>query len=397
LHKILIVRRSFSFTEKPVPYLLRTLPSLLPGIEKAVAIFFDPEINSVNSYSMVNDSTEYIFEEIRVNDMNSRLHKYRLDSSPFTWIQKNDIPFEIQSNQKVQLNIFNELDNNILLIRIKNEHDNLCDLYFIYLNQNLSNFGLVNNGKPITTENKTIIGQLLRNTMISILSENRADRELFSIFQENNNSVIAQLNQVKLEFAGAKEKFRNGILHLCRMHLVDLSREHLKTYRLTDSAINRLKEFSGDLALLKPILDKAAQFAEAMHFEMQLNVIEIHDFHLVFDLVVPEIKKLESSPVFEEFSDLPVRYSKTLLLLNKLENAVNNLKVKNKLLTSVNVGNEFPTPVSPSAITDALKKHRSKILHLFTEYPGRWEVIRNEFRPVQNILNPKEERQKNTA
>jgi hypothetical protein len=391
------VRRSFSFIEKPVPFILRKLPSFLPGIEKAVVIFFNPEFNSINSYSLTIESFEYILEENRIIDLNSNLDKFRHELSPFTWIGKNAVPFEIQSNQKVQLNIFNELDNNILLIRIKNEFDQLSDLYFIYLNQNLSHFGLVNTNKPLTTESKTIIGQLLRNAMISTLAERKEDREFFSILQENNTAVISQMNLNKIEYSKAQEKFRNSIAHLCRMHLVDLSRETFRSYRLTESAIEKLKDYSGDLGLLKNILGKAAQFAESLHLEEQSDVIEIHDFHLVLDALIQETKKPETTSVPSEFAEVPVRYSKTLLLLNKLENAVSSLKLKNRLLTSQNVGNEFPSPVSPSAITDALKKHRSKILHLFKEYPGRWTVIRNEFRPVQNILNPREDRQKNTA
>jgi len=72
-----------------------------------------------------------------------------------------------------------------------------------------------------------------------------------------------------------------------------------------------------------------------------------------------------------------------------MENAALNVKSKNKMLTSSNLGNEFPTPITPPAISDALKKHRTKILFLFKEYPHRWEIIRSEFRPIQNILNVK--------
>jgi len=39
------------------------------------------------------------------------------------------------------MDIFNELNNNILIIRIQNQDDELNDLYFIYFNKDLSNFG----------------------------------------------------------------------------------------------------------------------------------------------------------------------------------------------------------------------------------------------------------------
>jgi len=390
------MKRSFSFTEKPILFILRELPFIIPGIDKVITIYFDPDLNNISSCALQRVSQEYILEEIRVNDVNPQLQKFRNDSSPFSWVQRNDIPFEIKSNQKVQISIFNELDNNILLIRIKNAFDSLHDLFFIYLNQNLSNFGIVNSSKPLSTESKSVIGHLVFNTIQAFLANSREDKELFSVLQDNNNMVIQQMNKFKSELLTARERFRNGIVHLCRMYLNELSMEHHKTYRFSDDAIDKLKEFNGDLGFLKPILEKAARFAESMQYENDKNIIEIFDYHLILN-EVKEIIKQQPNTLKDETIEIPIRYNKTLLLLNKLETAANNLKVKNKLLTSANVANEFPSPVSPSAITDALKKHRPKILHLFKEFPGRWVVIRNEFRPVQNILNPKQERQKNTA
>jgi hypothetical protein len=120
----------------------------------------------------------------------------------------------------------------------------------------------------------------------------------------------------------------------------------------------------------------------------------IADFHLVMDeKKEPRQKESISEPV----EGVPVKYNKTFLLLDKLENAALHVKSKNMLLTGANIGHEFPTPVTPPAITDALKKHKQKILFLFREYPDRWEIIRTEFRPVQNILNAKPFREQLSA
>jgi hypothetical protein len=133
-----------------------------------------------------------------------------------------------------------------------------------------------------------------------------------------------------------------------------------------------------------------------MQINGKVDEILISDYHLILSSN-PNKKNIETFPISEQSSDIPARYNKTFLFLNKLENAAQNVKSKNLLLTSANVGNEFPSPITPSAITDALKNHQSKILHLFRELPHRWKIIRSEFRPVQNILNPKQERQKRTG
>ncbi|HSN50090.1 MAG TPA: hypothetical protein VLR52_02585, partial [Bacteroidales bacterium] len=123
--------------------------------------------------------------------------------------------------------------------------------------------------------------------------------------------------------------------------------------------------------------------------------IIIEDYHISF-MPVKDEKEVTKIPASEN-SEVPARYTKTLLLLNKLEKAALSVKAGNKMITSVNIGAEFPTPITPPAISDALKKHRSKILHLFQEYPERWEIIRSEFRPIQNILQVKRDSEQLSA
>ena len=43
-------------------------------------------------------------------------------------------------------------------------------------------------------------------------------------------------------------------------------------------------------------------------------------------------------------------------------------------------------PVSAPAITDALGKNRDFIRLLLKKYPEKWEAIRNDFKPLLNLL-----------
>jgi hypothetical protein len=390
------MKRSFSFSEKPILFLLQRFPSLLPGIEKVVSIYYDKEYERLNTHAIRKVKDEYLLEETKVSDPDGKLQRFRTDSAPWLWMQPEDIPFEITTEERVQLSLFNELNNNILMLRTLNEFDDCYDLFFIYFNQNLSNFGIVNSKRSLTTENKSIIGHLLRNTITTFLKNFKEDRELFILLNENNQSIIHELSQSRKELAITREKNKDGITHLSKSYLVDLCREYGYNFLLSDEAIKKLREYDGELGLLRNILEKAAQFALTMQINGKVDEILISDYHLILSSN-PNKKNIETFPISEQSSDIPARYNKTFLFLNKLENAAQNVKSKNLLLTSANVGNEFPSPITPSAITDALKNHQSKILHLFRELPHRWKIIRSEFRPVQNILNPKQERQKRTG
>jgi hypothetical protein len=390
------MKRSFSFSEQPVLFLLQNFPSLLPGIEKVVSIYYDKEYEQLHAKEICKEKNNYLLEEIPVSDTEGKLQKLRTDSAPYLWMQQEDVPFEISSKERVQLSIFNELNNNILLLKLINEIDDCYDLFFIYFNQNLSNFGMVNSTRSLTTENKAIIGHILKNAIETYHKNLQDDRELFITLGENNQAVINELGQTRKELAITREKNKDGITHLCKSYLTDLSREHGCNFLFSDLAIEKLRGYDGDLDLLKPIIQKALQYSQTMQLDGNVKDVLISDYHLIFSSN-QSIKNAKILPVSEQISDIPARYNKTFLFLNKLENAAQTVKSKNLLLTSVNVGNEFPSPITPSAITDALKNHQSKIIFLFKELPHRWQIIRSEFRPMQNILNPRQERQKRTG
>ena len=380
------MKRVFSFSEKPVIFILQLLPSLLPGIEKIIAVYNSPESGGITSELIRKENGEYVQESFSVSDSPSIFSRLRSDNAPYSWLRKEDLPFEIKPKEKVQLEIFNELNNNILLIRIQNIFDNKNDLFFIYFNKDLSNFGTISPNKILSTENKTIIGHILRNSILTFINNIRCDKDLFATLNENTRAMIKERNIIRDELEITQEKYKEGLIRLSYSYLDELLKSYGIIYRLSDGAIKKIREYTGDIGNLKPIISNAARYAETMNLEETSNEVLISDFHLVMDeKKEPRQKESISEPV----GDVPVKYNKTFLLLDKMENAAQHVKSKNMLLTAANLGHEFPTPVTPPAITDALKKHKLKILFLFREYPGRWQIIRTEFRPVQNILNAK--------
>jgi hypothetical protein len=388
------MKRVFSFSEKPVLFILQFLPSLLPGIEKVIAVYYSPDSASVSSDLIRKESGEYVQESFQVSDSPSLFSRLRSDNAPYSWLRKEDLPFEIKPKERVQLDIFNELNNSILLIRIQNTFDNKNDLFFIYFNQDLSNFGTISPNKILSTENKTIIGHILRNSILTFIQNNRSDRDLFATLNENTRAMIKERNFLRDELEITREKYKEGLIRLTNSYLTDLYKSNGVMYRLSDGSMKKIREYTGDISNLKPVIAQAARYAETMNLEGTTGDVLIADFHLVMDeKKEPRQKESISEPV----GDVPVKYNKTFLLLDKLENAALHVKSKNMLLTGANIGHEFPNPVTPPAITDALKKHKQKILFLFREYPDRWVIIRTEFRPVQNILNAKPFREQISA
>lgn len=376
------MKRTFSFNEPSVPFILKLLPSVLPGIEKIIFITHSPLTSSLTSH-IVRIPGEGMIEEFRISDNVAVMNRFRLETSPYTWLQKSDVPFEISSKEKVQLNIFNEFENNILLIRILNDDDHLNDLLFIYFNSGLGSFGNLNPSKFFSTDNKAIIANLVRNFILTTISNIKEDRQLFSLLGSAHQSVIIQKEEIQEALDQSRKKYQDAVLEICESYLTDLSQQYGKVYSFSETAVNKLLTYQGPFVRLRKIIEASVRQAEIFATEDVKQII-IEDHHL--SLTEPQAEVTAT-----KIPSVPARYSKTLTLLDKLETAAVSIKSKNMLLTSANVGNEFSTPVTPPAITDALRKHRQKILHLFGEYPERWEIIRSEFRPIQNILQVKKD------
>lgn len=149
----------------------------------------------------------------------------------------------------------------------------------------------------------------------------------------------------------------------------------------TESAKAKLCSYTGEVYNLEEVVRKAVSFALDLSSPALASPLHIADYHIRF-------AEENGKPVTEEVQEgLPHRLAKTYLLLDRLEHAAAGIKQRKENLTSASVGKEFPSPVSAPAITDALRKHKKRIIQLFDQYPGKWEIIRHEFRPVLNLLN----------
>lgn len=389
------MRRTFSFNESPVLFILKVLPSLIPGIDKVISVWYSPHAHSLVSHICRLSGQENEISEFQVSEALTVLNRFRLESAPYSWLQKGELPFETLDKGKVQLDIFNEFDNNILMIRILNENDHLQDLFFIYFNQGLGSFASMNPGKFFSTDNKAIIAHLVRNTMLAFFANLKEDQEIFSDFRASRESMLKEKVELKNALELRNKQHIDGIIRLCETFLEELSVKYQKNYQFSDQALQKLSRFDGDFGYLKTMTDMAARQAEIFSSGDSRFII-IEDYHISI-METDETKENEKEKPSLEIPEVPARYNKTLLLLNKLENAALSVRSRNMMITSMNVGNEFPTPITPPAISDALKKHRVKILHLFKEYPEKWEIIRSEFRPIQNILQLKRDSEQLSA
>jgi hypothetical protein len=278
------------------------------------------------------------------------------------------------------MNIFSELQNIVLLIRVPDMKQELNDLIFLYLNENPSNFGVTNSINPLTTDNKSIIAFVLNNAVRTFIRLQKSDRQVLQANNLRTRKIIKQTGSLKDEMDQTRENYEVSLVQLCRQILKDLQSEDQVIYSYTPGALKKLKSYKGEIKNLETIIRDAAAYASSLSLDNERR-IELTEWHIQFELSGSSIQQPAAGKEKEENI-----YTKTIKLLDKLEQAALVVKTKQLRLTGTNVGQACPISISAPAISDSLYNHKSRINRLLSKYPEKWEIIRNEFRPLKNII-----------
>lgn len=368
----------FSFIQHPIDSMLKASVHLIPGVEKCTALYGDPVNQQIQCKGLVNQENSEI-QEFLIQDwaLASKLRKKKFQ---FQWMRADQLPFETVQTNRRQLNIFDETENIVLALAFENSSDQQSDLLFLYLSKNLSSFGLSNSTNTLSTTEKSIIGAMAYNSFTWQLNKNQNDRETLQTINLQVRQLQGTNEQLENEIQYLRKSFQQRVIEMCQEHLQKLSGQYNLKFELDKSAIKKLNGFVGNIEQLKVSLTKAVQMAINLNFGSTQNTIVLKAWDIPFESAAPQ-EKPEVIPNIQE------RYQKTFLLLEKLEHAARVVVNNRERLTSENVGNACPTPISAPAISDALKNHHKKVIRLLQDYPEMWPTIRNEFRPIRNILN----------
>jgi hypothetical protein len=372
--------KPFSFIYHPIEKLHGIIPDIMPGIKKIITVHFDNSKNRIFGILTENGNGNYATRELNIDTALPSLQRYMEEKSPFSWLSLQSLPFDIEKKtDKLTIDIFSELQNIVLLIRVPDEMNQLNDLVFLYLNENPSNFGVTNTVNPLTTDNKSIIAFLLYNTIKTLIQGQNEDREVLKFANMRTRQVINNTETLKQELERTRDNYGLSLVKLCQNYIRDWSARNRKKYILTPAALEKIKKYKGDLKNLDCIIAETISYVDNLYFGVQ-GEIEISEWHIHFDPVTTGSTDIRNKMAKED------KYAKTIALLDKLEKAALQVKSKHLKLTGTNVGAACPTPISAPAISDALYNHRGKINSLIITYPENWETIKSEFRPVMNIL-----------
>lgn len=374
-----VMSKQFSFIENDFEVILSYAHTLLPGIEKVIAVYYDEPTDSLLSKIVEKPKENTPVRNYSIVDSKDVLARYRAENTRFNWFKKDDLPFDLPKSKENTSDIFTEVENIVLLLKFRSEKDKLNDLLFLYFKPNLSNFKLSRDDRPLSTENKSIIASLLHSFLNTLKDQNKNNRAILKSVNENTKALINEAAALREELNRTKLNYSESLINLCLQYVKGYSETNRKTYKLSEGALKKIQTFKGNIYHLKSIIANTITYIDNLNFENGMEEILIREWHI--NLENYQVQETTNSSQYT----LEGNYLKTLHLLDKYENAAQSVISKNDNLTSINVGKACPDPISAPAITDSLRKHKKKILYLFDKYPEKWEMLRRDFRPVRNL------------
>lgn len=371
----------FSFTSEKPEAVIQHVKQVFPMLSRVIALTImdkNYQLLSVNSGKEDQENGQLTTE---MSAFLSRLKDYE-------WKLEADLPFDLEEEKSLARNLFEEMDRNILVIR---ESSDAFPLFlFLYFDKSKKHFGMLKNDDAFSQENRQIIAQMVFNTVKAFGESRKKDLQVLGYIRQSMESMAWQHSTGEKGKSGEIRLLEKMIVEMASEYLINIGREQNLQLALSPNAREKIAAFRGSPPTLREMLYQAASLAtnlQTSHDNERKIIIE--DWQLLS--VKENENSQENTPLIQH------RYIKTYQLLDRLEDAVKTVLDSRKSVTGVNVGKSMGTPISAPAISDSMKKHRSKIVSLMQQFPERWTLLRNHFKPVQNILIPKHLKESRSA
>lgn len=364
----------FTFSRGPLHLLLEQLSGMFPTATRILALENDNS-NNIRIYFFQSDQSE-VFESDAHVEIPELSTFFKGRNANYTWLNEDDLPFAWASiRESNNIDIFKELNRNVLLLRSTSASWN--GYLLLFFTKNRKHFGLLDAESSFTHENREIIGQLAENIMQFCLKKASFDLDVLGSLRKSMQMLSGNR---KLEDRGNQNHIKlleNMIVEMAVEYLHNLSRDQKISVALSPDAREKIQAFRGSPASLRNLLHQACILAVNLGLG---DPVIIESWHLIAGASEPDDLNEENMPVIQN------RHMKIYQWLDRVEEAVKIVISGHDNPTGILVGKAMQPSISAPAISDTLKKQRSKIITLLNEFPDRWPQTRNHFKPLQNLL-----------
>ncbi len=380
LSEFCTMENQFTFIQSPELTALKHALKLMPGLQQVDVIRRDMASGEL-VVNRLREKEDLSFIALTKETRKDTEHFY-LNQNGLAWFQMDEVPYNLLDKPSVNNDLFTELDKNILSIPFKAMTQLTAPIYLFYFRKNASELGPVSSTSVLDTSHKQLLGRLISNSMKALLIQLSDNRMVMMDYNRRISGILKSKEQKIEDLSHQKHRYQSyleEVLNSILAELKDSNEQIVLANETKELLFARLQ----NPQLVKNQLKSALIFARTFYFNQASSIIELLPEY--FDLHEEEVMKTNAPVDNHVEPDLYSSHTKSYQFLDSLEEAAQRLMQNGLKLTSMNVGKELHQPVTAAAISDKLKNHAYKIHLLLKQYPGKWPIIRNQFRPVINI------------
>jgi hypothetical protein len=359
----------------PALLAMQSLHDQFPG---ALSFYLFCNEDGLKTYHCLGQNKSiFIPTDILQSDNRIQVQKFRQVKKELIWGDLNDLPIGEGSTEKPleikQLSIQDEIEHNVLIFRIHSLTDDASDVFAISFSKTFSNFYIPSGRNVLSSDLKKSIGQTICNQV----------KWLYNLHEQQKNNI----NRIQLAYQNNADELErvNETLELERVKSRDLLEKYINQLvkdqelalnckiQLKHGFLDKIKNSEVGIDILKSIIENAALTA----YDLAIDQTRID---LTPNLITRSAVRLVGS---ETKSTQLIELDKTQALLDRYELAARSLTEKNLRINGKNLAEELQ--ISAPAITDAIKKHNTKIRRLLEKHPSRWPLLCDFIRPIREI------------
>jgi hypothetical protein len=222
---------------------------------------------------------------------------------------------------------------------------------------------------------------VLSNLLSSILhtehKQSIEESEILKRLSRHNSHTLDKIESLESQLSTAENLYSSAISSIIHEFLKSFENEWNISFEIDQQLVKYFAREKTSLSVIQEQVESIATLA--YHLNYGSSKIELGEAY-IHSLSSKE-QPIRMSNATSEEDD------KIIQLLNRYEHAALKINELGGTLNAKEIAMRLDPPVTPPAITDAVKKNKRKINYLLRQYPNRWKLIRKAIRPIQHLDN----------
>jgi len=360
----------------PALLALQSLYDQFPGAMEFYLYCMDENVKGY--YTEGKNKVDFLPQSFEAVDDRPSIQRFRQLKKEVFWGDLDDLPARVDVIKKSkktiqQLSIQDEIEQNVLIIRLPSLKDDSNDVFVIRFAKSFSNFYIPSGRNALSSELKQSLGKTIRGQLnwLYQLYDQQSDnvKRIQKAYLRHADELNVLKERLKEESAAGEQLLEKYVYGLIQAQAQQLN----CAVEMEDNFVQHIKKTKIPIEQLEDRIASAFRTAYDLainpnHIQLTRNLIEV---------------QREAVPANYSKSTRMVELDKSKALLSRYEAAARQLDNDGIHINGKNLAAALD--ISGPAITDAIKKHRHKIQRLLEKFPQEWPLISDYIRPIRDI------------